>query len=824
MDFFQSLIIIAVLLHCVNPQCIFPYFANGKRFTTCSLDGFCSVTRFFSGKKLPCLAQNDTELVAKKLRMYRPILITTCGELREWDQDNFDRHLIRIKHQPGVRLVRAGMFEIFRPPNQDQFSLVCFHLNMPGKSVEVTVQKVPFSVHRRAPTLTVTLVPGDDLQCDPDAPIDDDEDIADGLPYLIGEKDDTLRYTFDMIHPMRWIVKDLPGGGSWIIHCKLGLDVLYTHNVTVIGYPTKVFIHPYVPEELRLDDSTTFRCAPENPDYLFPTTAVFVHVSGANMFRFSGNKITLNRSLATYHWTEIGHYQCRLHTLEFYMVLNFSVRITTIVSRIKPDLCLLWRSSGLHDYNCSVVSRHMTGRVQMVFEVIRNTTETEHSCQPSKAENGVSKDETDNPFGNVMPTERTATVKVDPRTFSEGLLRCRAREDHPQVKDFFWTQLRIFTADLGRIEITGSLYQTKGNKDDPIVCDFIKQPKYAEMDLEVQVTVRQVGGPKNLFKIQSERFLIPYETGEDAGEYECTATTHQGKMVAGRTSFSAWFTDTPSLQVEPVLEKYYLVLGKPWPVRCFIAPDKYRNASRAEIHWAMINSDGNITNEIYNEWLVQIPRTQDVQSGEMKAKCSVDSLANVKPIVIQIIIFPQPKLTVIPTRIQFWDSNDSLNFTCDVTDPNAEFANSSALAQFRHIRGLRNAAIYRETMLTQSTGKSGIGLYSCDYHTLGYEFRFIFPLVTHLFPGFVLDNYFSFGVPANLGQQMRARLKYPLPLLGRISCGYRAARSRVLAIHSETELGHRYANLTICSTYLCEYSSRSLPSIERFSKICILSG
>ncbi|THD20867.1 hypothetical protein D915_008407 [Fasciola hepatica] len=729
MDFFQSLVIIAVLLHCVNPQCIFPYFANGKRFTTCSLDGFCSVTRFFSGKKLPCLAQNDTELVAKKLRMYRPILITTCGELREWDQDNFDRHLIRIKHQPGVRLVRAGMFEIFRPPNEDQFSLVCFHLNVPGKFVEVTVQKVPFSVPQRAPTLTVTLLPGEDLQCDPDAPIDDDEDIADGLPYLIGENDDTFRYTFDMIHPMRWIVKDLPGGGSWIIHCKLGLDVLYTHNVTVIGYPTQVFIHPYVPEQLLWDDSTTFRCASENPDYLFPTTAVFAHVSGPNMFRISGNKITLNRSLAWQYRSQISHYQCKLLTLEFYLVLNFSVRIKNVEVQIKPNIHLLWRSSGLRDYKCSVISTFWTGLVQMVFEVIRNTTETRHSCQTSKAEKGVSKDKTANPFGEAMPTELTATVKVDPRTFSEGLIRCRALPKNSNYSHFVETQMRIFTANLGRIEITGSLHQTKGNKDDPIVCDFIKQPEYAE--IQVQVTVRHVGGPAKLFKIQSERFLIPNESGKDAAEYECTATTDQGKLVVGRTSFSAWFTESPSLQVEPVLEKYYLVLGKPWPVRCFIVPDINRNASPTEIHWVMINSDGNITNEIYNEWLVQIPRTQDVQSGEMEAKCSVDSLANVKPIVIQIIIFPQPKFTVTPTRIQFWDSNDLLTFTCDVTDPNAEFANSSALAQFRHIRGLRNAAIHRETMVTQSTGKSGIGLYSCDYHTLGYEFRFIFPLITH---------------------------------------------------------------------------------------------
>lgn len=76
--------------------------------------------------------------------------------------------------------------------------------------------------------------------------------------------------------------------------------------------------------------------------------------------------------------------------------------------------------------------------------------------------------------------------------------------------------------------------------DSPIVCTYIKQSMYAE--IPVEILIRQIRGPKDLFKIQSGGILVPNEPRNSSAEYECTVTVGGGKLTVAQKSFYAIFT------------------------------------------------------------------------------------------------------------------------------------------------------------------------------------------------------------------------------------------------------------------------------------------
>ncbi|KAA0192480.1 hypothetical protein FBUS_08568 [Fasciolopsis buskii] len=198
-----------------------------------------------------------------------------------------------------------------------------------------------------------------------------------------------------------------------------------------------------------------------------------------------------------------------------------------------------------------------------------------------------------------------------------------------------------------------------------------------------------------------------------------------------------------SLRIEPDSEKHYLFLGKPWPVRCFVVPEEYMELNGEEPHWVMTTVRGSRTFEIRNQWLVQISRVQDIPPGEMKVTCSMDSFPDLEPVSTSVRIFLQPKLSIIPTRIEFWDS-ESLSYTCRVIDTNGNFIGSSEGTQLRYIRGLPNAALHGSGVFTQNTNRDGIGLYSCEYIIMDNVFKIFFPLITHETEELIED--FDYGV------------------------------------------------------------------------------
>ncbi|KAA0183761.1 hypothetical protein FBUS_09400 [Fasciolopsis buskii] len=394
----------------------------------------------------------------------------------------------------------------------------------------------------------------------------------------------------------------------------------------------------------------------------------------------------------------------------------------------------------------------------MSFEVIRNAKETGNGCRSSSLSDGSEtnavvrvdhlevdldyKNKTTKDLGllqgylipltNKIPpsfdeigsdTQRLSTLSVDPRTFAEGLIRCRTIGFEKPVIE---SSMRIRTAS--RIEINGPLYRKEREVDSPIVCTYVKYPMYSEIPVEVMV--RQIHGPNDLFKIQTGGILIPNKPRNSSAEYECTATTGDGTVIIAQKPFYAVFTKHISLRIEPDGEKHYLFLGKPWPVRCFVVPEEYMELNGEEPHWVMTTVRGSQTYEIHNQWLVQISRFQDIPPGEMKVTCSMDSFPDLEPVSTSVRIFLQPKLSLIPNRIEFWDS-ESLSYTCQVVNTHGNFVGSSEGAQLRYIRGLPNAALHGEKVFTQNTNRDGIGLYSCEYIIMDNVFKIFFPLITH---------------------------------------------------------------------------------------------
>ncbi|VDP80993.1 unnamed protein product [Echinostoma caproni] len=183
-------------------------------------------------------------------------------------------------------------------------------------------------------------------------------------------------------------------------------------------------------------------------------------------------------------------------------------------------------------------------------------------------------------------------------------------------------------------------------------------------------------------------------------------------------------------------------------------------------------------------------------------------------------ISAQPVLEIKPTRLQFWNYYDSLHLHCKVIDPNV---NKTVNSRMRFVRGLNNAMTFGNSLLSLNQKKTGIGVYCCEYELAGYWFKRFLSIYTHEFPDFLIENYYSLGVPTNRGQRMVVSLKKPTLVLGYLSCGYRAMRQRLLVVYNPTEIGHRYTNLSSCSTFTCSYASIALPRMNRFAKICIIS-
>ncbi|CAH8582174.1 unnamed protein product [Dicrocoelium dendriticum] len=253
---------LSILLQAAQRKCVFPFFAHGRRYTSCSEDGYCSTTRIYRGEQTVCEHPVPKPFVHKTLVRYRYPHMVVCEPQESGFREPLMVALIRVVKEPWLRQLRPGVIEVLKPQKEDPYYVECFYLHHEDNRIRIPVYKGRKLALNGNPTYeTRNLKPSDSLTCGQQVPVYSElAHSEDALELFIPPGQATHLGTFDVMSIHTWRVKQYAAAGTWLIACRMDWKVVTWLDVTVDATLPTLILTPES-ELLPLGKRNhTFRC------------------------------------------------------------------------------------------------------------------------------------------------------------------------------------------------------------------------------------------------------------------------------------------------------------------------------------------------------------------------------------------------------------------------------------------------------------------------------------------------------------------------------------------------------------------------------------
>ncbi|CAH8582163.1 unnamed protein product [Dicrocoelium dendriticum] len=353
---------LSILLQAAQRKCVFPFFAHGRRYTSCSEDGYCSTTRIYRGEQTVCEHPVPKPFVHKTLVRYRYPHMVVCEPQESGFREPLMVALIRVVKEPWLRQLRPGVIEVLKPQKEDPYYVECFYLHHEDNRIRIPVYKGRKLALNGNPTYeTRNLKPSDSLTCGQQVPVYSElAHSEDALELFIPPGQATHLGTFDVMSIHTWRVKQYAAAGTWLIACRMDWKVVTWLDVTVDGYPNEAVIKPWHPELLSFDEKTMFECTSDNAAHVASAKMIFRHLSGPPLFHVSQPRFTLNQNWRPDSKDSISTYKCLVRKEEFEVETIVRTKLTnaTLPTLIlTPESELLPLGKRNHTFRCEVTGK-----------------------------------------------------------------------------------------------------------------------------------------------------------------------------------------------------------------------------------------------------------------------------------------------------------------------------------------------------------------------------------------------------------------------------------------------------------------------------------